>query len=154
MLPSMNKKCTKCLEEKDLEAFGSQRRGLYGKRSVCKDCTNKYNQKYNSEKWTNDLSYRDKKIKGSIEWIKNNPEKRAIIAKRRNLAAKQKNPEKIKARQLVNQKVRFGRLPKSSDCLCQKCAEQAAHYHHHLGYSFEHRYDVIPLCHKCHKEEG
>lgn len=154
MLLSMNKKCTKCLEEKDLESFGSQKRGLHGKRSVCKNCVNKYNKKYNSEKWANDQSYRDKKIKSSTEWTRNNPQKRAIIAKRRNLNEKTKNPEKIKARQLVNQKVRFGRMPKASDCICDKCNKQAAHYHHYLGYDFEHRYDVIPLCCKCHKEEG
>ena len=153
MLPSMNKKCTKCLENKDIEKFGAQKRGLHGKRSTCKECTNKYNKIYNEERWESDPSYRARKIGYSTEWAKNNPEKRAVIAKKRNLIAKENNPEKIKARALVNQKVRFGRLPRAKDCACNQCGKQAQHYHHYLGYSFEHRYDVVPLCVSCHNEE-
>lgn len=153
MLPSMNKKCTKCLEEKDLEAFGSQKRGLNGKRSVCKNCVTNYNKSYHKERWKSDPSYKEGASISSMEWAKNNPEKRAVIAKKRNLTARAKNPEKIKARQLVNQKVRFGRIPPAKDCLCDKCGNPAAHYHHYLGYSFEHRYDVIPVCLICHRLE-
>ena len=80
-----------------------------------------------------------------------NPEKRAKIAKTRNKKALVINPEKVKARALVNQKVRFNRIPKASDLICNSCGNKAKQYHHHMGYDWKNRYNVIPVCVPCHK---
>lgn len=49
--------------------------------------------------------------------------------------------------------VRSGRILPAKEHKCEKCGSQADHYHHHNGYSREHREDVIPLCLQCHADE-
>lgn len=150
----ISKKCTCCGIEKSLNMFGSQNRGLYGKRARCFECVKKYNAIYHQNRYSQDVGYRINRIKQAIKWVSENPEKRAKVARARNQKARQNNPEKIKARALVNQRVRFGRMPKATSLACVECGEQAAHYHHYNGYSFENRYDVQPVCIKCHKHLG
>ena len=145
------KKCTKCFIEVELNGFNPSKRGLLGKRSVCKNCQSQYNSAYSKARIINDPEFRAKVIARATEWTKKNPVKRAQIAKRRNIKALNDFPEKTKARALVNQRVRHGRMPKASDQKCSNCSNTAEHYHHHKGYSFEFRYDVVPVCIKCHK---
>ena len=144
------KKCTSCLETKLLDQFGQQKRGLLGRRSKCKRCVNKYNHEYSVKRWAEDEGFRKKSIRKSIEWAKKNPEKRAVIAKNRNKKALLENPEKVKARALVNQRVRFKRIPRASELTCCNCGAQAKQYHHHMGYDWENRYNVVPVCIPCH----
>ena len=144
------KTCSKCGNAKELHLFGSQKRGLLGKRSICRACVSTYNKKYSSNRYATDAQFVERVIKKAAEWAAKNPSKRAAIAKRRNQKALILHPDKIKARSLVNQRVRFGRMHKASECLCFRCGKQAAHYHHYLGYDFEHRYDVQPVCIACH----
>jgi hypothetical protein len=143
------KKCTSCQETKDLEQFNNSKRGLFGKKSKCKNCTSNYNHEYSKTRWEQDKEYRDKKIKNAVDWVKKNPDKRALTAKKRNNKELVNNPEKVKARALVNQKVRFNRIPKVSSLICS-CGNQAKHYHHHMGYDWHNRYNVIPVCVSCH----
>lgn len=144
------KQCTYCGKVKQLEHFAKQTRGLHGRTSKCKACASLYNKEYHAARFSSDLDFRKRKLENAKQWSKNNPEKRAAIAKRRNLKEKQVSPDKVKCRALVNQRVRFGRIPKAKELRCEHCGRQAAHYHHYLGYSFEHRYSVIPLCTTCH----
>ncbi len=151
MLRSMQaKKCTGCETIKDIYEFALQPRGLFGRRSKCKSCMNIYNKNYISNRMKCDSVFRAKKLKQALDWSIKNPEKRAIIAKKRNQKERKNNPDKIKARSLVNHRVRFGRMAKASSLKCVKCNLSAKHYHHHNGYSFEFRYDVVPVCVKCH----
>ena len=100
-----------------------------------------------------DPEYVARRSKKSAEWAKRNPEKRSAIAIRRNKKELEKCPEKVRARALVNQRVRFGRMPKASSLKCSHCEQMAAHYHHHNGYAFQNRYDVVPVCVRCHREQ-
>jgi hypothetical protein len=109
-------------------------------------------KKWESEK-IKDPEYVQKRSKKASAWAKNNPEKRSKIAIRRNKKAMANHPQKVMARALVNQRVRFGRMPRASDLKCSHCENIAAHYHHHKGYEFKHRYDVVPVCVKCHQEQ-
>ena len=109
-------------------------------------------KKWESEK-IKDPEYIQKRSQKTATWAKNNPEKRRLIAIRRNKKELANHPDKVRARALVNQRVRFGRMSKASDLKCSYCEDMAAHYHHHKGYEFEHRYDVIPVCVKCHREQ-
>ena len=43
-----------------------------------------------------------------------------------------------------------GLIPKASTLTCVDCGGPADRYHHHLGYSVEHQFSVVPLCHDCH----
>jgi|688.fasta_scaffold742397_2 hypothetical protein len=146
----MKKQCRTCLETKDNSEFGKAKRGWLGTRNKCRVCVGEYNRIYSAARMKNDPKFAAKKIAYAVEWAKLNPAKRAVIARQRNRRAKQLNPEKISARALVNQRVRFGRMPRASTLFCS-CGAQAKHYHHHMGYDFSNRYNVIPVCVACHR---
>ena len=59
--------------------------------------------------------------------------------------------EEINARSAVGGAIRRGKIPAAKTLLCA-CGKQAQHYHHHQGYSREHRFHVIPVCAACHKK--
>ena len=63
-----------------------------------------------------------------------------------------KHRDRVRARMHVHYLVRIGRLPRPKTLMCP-CGAQAQEYHHHKGYSPEHKADVIPLCIPCHKKE-
>jgi len=77
----------------------------------------------------------------------------------RNLAKVPEPIEKRRARRLVQMRVRRGKLPHPSTLPCTKCGMKASEtgrrhdYHHHNGYSLEHRADVVPMCSDCHSQE-
>lgn len=150
----MEKKCNDCNIIKDLNEFCKSKRGLYGRNSICKSCVSIKNKHYHKIRYDGDALFREKKLKLANEWVARNPEKRAIIAKKRNIKEKNNSPQKVKCRALVNQRVRFGRIPKASSLNCSECGDVAAHYHHYLGYEFKNRYDVLPVCINCHIRLG
>ena len=156
MRPSrmVTKTCTGCGVQKELDDFGVQPRGLYGRRSKCKACTCEYNRSYHKTRWQSDEVFRLRVTERAAKWAIANPLKRSEIAIRRNKKELRENPDAVKARALVNQRVRFGRMPKASSLECVQCGGIAAHYHHHKGYAFENRYDVKPVCAPCHKLLG
>lgn len=45
----ITKICSKCKKELTLESFGKEKRGKYGVRSVCRECTNKENKEYREQ---------------------------------------------------------------------------------------------------------
>lgn len=57
--------------------------------------------------------------------------------------------QKIVARQFVHWKVEQGQLTKTP---CAVCGDENVEAHHHKGYDYEHRMDVIWLCTTHHKE--
>lgn len=71
--------------------------------------------------------------------------------------AEHRDGDKEQARHLVNLDVANGKRPNPNDLFCAKCGhkgEDKRHeYHHHMGYSVEHVYDVVPLCSECHADE-
>lgn len=146
----MEKQCRTCFKTKDNSEFGKAKRGWLGTRNKCKACIGEYNRAYSAARLKNDPIFAAKKKEQAIAWMKANPERRAVTARKRNQKAKLENPEKISARSLVNQRVRFGRMPRACDLICS-CGAQAKHYHHHMGYDFENRYNVTPVCVVCHR---
>ena len=62
---------------------------------------------------------------------------------------KENFPERVKARAALNNAIENGRIERG--CVCANCgAEGKMHGHHHRGYAWENRFDVIWLCHSCH----
>ena len=79
-----SKECTSCFKVKQIDQFGKQARGLFGRRSKCKSCISEYNKKYSRKRWDEDAEYRERKVENATRWAKNNPEERSKIAQRRN----------------------------------------------------------------------
>jgi hypothetical protein len=47
--------------------------------------------------------------------------------------------------------IKCGSIPRADSMMCTICGWRAAQeYHHHMGYSVKHRFDVIPVCKSCH----
>lgn len=61
-------------------------------------------------------------------------------------------PERIAARNAVNNRVVSGRLLRAQDQDCVDCGVPAEQYDHYLGYEREHRLDVQPVCRSCHAD--
>ena len=143
------KTCSKCHELLPLELFNNQLRGLFGKRSVCKGCMKKYMAEYDRKRYEQNAELRESIKIQAAKWVKENPEKRKAIVKRRHKKVMATTPEKRWARQSVHQRVRRGLMPRVTTLKCE-CGAQAQHYHHHKGYAKEFRNDVVPVCVKCH----
>lgn len=58
--------------------------------------------------------------------------------------------EMCNAHRAVSFAILIGILPPVKTQTCDHCGKPAVHYHHNLGYDFEHWLDVLPLCIKCH----
>lgn len=86
-MSATEKECTKCKKIKQFEFFGKQKRGKYGLRSKCKECTRVYYKEY-CKKNSGLLVERAK------QWNDANPEKAAEHRKK----YANKNPEDITER--------------------------------------------------------
>ena len=70
-MENKTKKCSikkGCGIEKSLDCFSLDKKGKFGRTNICKDCKKIYDKKYNEK-------HKDKKIKQSEEYTKNNKEK-------------------------------------------------------------------------------
>ena len=147
------KVCSKCCVELGIDSFRVVKLNLDGspcRSAKCKSCLYLENAEYVRDRSKRDPQFKASISKRAFKWAKANPQKRSVIARARNKKAKLENPEKVSARALVNQRVRFGRMPRVATLICA-CGAQAKHYHHHMGYDFANRYNVIPVCLACHR---
>lgn len=171
----MDKVCKKCGVSKPIDEFGKAKTCLDGHRGDCKKCQNKYtnqwakdhpeNRHKSAKKYrTNNPEYATRRNASNKAWYQNNkehayeyqkqytkdhPDKVTANAKKMY----EKHLHKYRARQAVNNEITAGRLAPIKSLACANCGNQAAHYHHYLGYEKEHWFDVIPLCRKCHKND-
>lgn len=142
------KQCTGCGETKSIEEFRKDARGLMGRESRCKDCKNAYGKIYR-EKNRERINALHRERYGGAYHKPYRGRYREQDKKRKKLY-RARNPHVTKAQKAIWTEVRAGRMPKASTLSCSHCSSDAAHYHHHLGYSLEHWLDVIPLCQSCH----
>lgn len=63
---------------------------------------------------------------------------------------RKREPQKNRAREAIHHEVRMGRMPSPLTLQCLWCDKPATGYHHHRGYSEEFKFDVIPICPRCH----
>lgn len=63
---------------------------------------------------------------------------------------RERHTDRSRARHAVAYAVRKGKLPRASSCLCGRCGQPAAHYHHRNGYEKAFWLDVEPVCVECH----
>lgn len=150
------KSCTKCGDTKPLEEFSRETRSKDGRRSHCKLCDNastarweRQNQQRRIEKskrWAaRNRKYKAEKLK---EWEQRNPH---LVAKKLRRQA-ERHPEKIRARQLLKDAVKTGKVVKPGTCeACGHEVERRKLHGHHEDY--EKPLDVRWLCRPCHDAE-
>ncbi len=81
-------------------------------------------------------------------WIEKHPEKNSEYDRRK----REKDPDAIRARSLIRNRVYRGKMPKATSLLCSVCNQPASEYHHPLGYIPPNNVIVQPLCHSCHEK--
>jgi len=117
-----------------------------GHQARCIECTRAYQKLY----------YPDHKLEikeSQDKFYRLNPHKLVEYRARHNGKWAANNREKVEAEVAVADAIRRNLLEKPK--VCCKCGEnqKRVEYHHHLGYSFSNRLDVIPLCCVCHRAE-
>jgi hypothetical protein len=138
-------KCVKCLLDKPADGFANHM--LSARYPKCRICISEITK----SRYARDPEFRKKACEKAAKWAKENPEKRRKIERRRDAKIMAQKPIERRCRQLVAQRVYHGRILPASKLLCSNCSNHAKHYHHHNGYSFKTRFDVIPLCVPCHR---
>lgn len=149
------KTCTKCQESKPDTEFYRRLRNSDGLNSWCKVCSNKDTATYRKarpdlrRKW--DMKYRklhpQMKRENDKRYALAHPDKRKLL----ELVYRIRHSERVAARRAVQWRARAGILPLPNTVVCEVCNEAlACEWHHHNGYSPEHRLDVIAICKECH----
>ena len=95
---SAMKRCSKCEEEKPLDAFGREAAKRDGRRSECKICGSLGRK----ERWKNDPEYREKMIERTTRWKKENTERVRITTAK----WKKENTERVRIQDRIYQKRR------------------------------------------------
>lgn len=143
----LSKACRNCGLTKVLGEFALNRRGLLGRASFCKAC---FAAKYTKHTPARRAAKREA-MKRFIDKLR--AAGKPIGAKycpAKNQVKYAKHRDQILARSAVKYAIGAGKMPRAAECICKWCGNAAAHYHHHRGYSKQHRLDVEPLCTACH----
>lgn len=147
------KTCRGCDESQSLDRFSRHPQMGDGHLNFCKDCVSRKNRKRY-------LKNKELRKKQAADWRRANPERSREadrLWKRRNpkraaennRRSDERHPEKARARKLLTQAVRVGRVSKPKHC--QDCGEEKTPrrlHGHHEDYSKP--YDVNWLCPGCH----
>ena len=143
------KRCFHCKEIKPISEFGknrSQKDGYQGNCNVCRKIFDSAYAKTDKRKRVLEKYAQTDKFKKTQEKYQKSPKGR-LQQKR----LREKNPEKIKAREVVNTAINQCKLPRPDSFKCYNCEEQAREYHHTINYEPKNWVKVIPVCSKCHK---
>jgi hypothetical protein len=127
------KECPQCGEIKGDDGFYKRDGKPSGSCKVC-------NRKYDRARY---YRSREKRLLRDKERIKKNPN----LYKERNKVSKERYPEKHKARQIMSNAIRAGKLVRMP---CEVCVEPKSHGHHH---DYSKPLDVHWLCVKHHMEQ-
>ena len=78
-------------------------------------------------------------------------EKGRVSGLKSSIRYQAQHPEQRPARQAVNNAVRASKLPHIKTLSCMNCFKQAEIYHH-PSYAPERKFDIFPVCRKCHSK--
>ena len=160
MIEESTKQCTKCNQVKPITDFHKMKSAKDGLNYQCKSCIRAYEKPYMTK------YVRTDEYKAKEKLRRQQPDRRAYNNKKKNEFMKtergrllrrkntriynEKYPDKVKATQAVSYAVKRGNIQHISNYACRMCGKASNHFHHHLGYSIEHRMDIQPLCGICH----
>ena len=130
------RKCTKCGINKPLRAFNSDRSRKYGKRYLCRMCSNKY-----QAIWRKTLKGKVYKKRISTRYYQRKKEE----IKRKKSIYRIQNKEKVEAHAAVTKALRSGLIQRKP---CSVCGEINNVDAHHVDYSEPLK--VIWLCRSHH----
>jgi hypothetical protein len=162
-----NKICPKCNQEKKYMYFHKSKNRKDGHCVYCKECvklfqkTQKYKdyQKEYQKRYGKTAKGRMLKLRQAKKYQAANPnkveqyrksEKGKQVHRRAQTKYYKSNPLVCEAHLAVRKAIKKGLLHPASYYKCFCCPNQASQYHHHNGYSKEHKNDVMPVCHSCH----
>ena len=126
------KRCGKCKKLKAASEFYKRRAKMDGLRSACKSCNNE--------------------ARNAHRKTPAGREQRRRLAKRRYHQHRYILLQQISARQKVRSAINNGAMLPASALRCIECARTSHYWHHHMGYTKEHVFDVIPVCRICHQQ--
>lgn len=135
------KRCTRCQEWKlaTPEYFYRHKKSVDGYYPQCKVCKDGYRHTTKGKEVTKRKNDNWRKTENGVAFLRAKSQRRQV----------ELDPQKIGARQSVNNAVHTGRLQPIKSCACLMCGNQAQEYHH-WSYDTEYWLDVIPLCQPCH----
>lgn len=132
------KECSKCRIAKSPRDFNRDRKTKDGLQAWCRECS-----RTNSRKWQRENA-EHVSAKGK-RYHRENPE----ISRRASRLARERHPEKIKARNVINNAIYRGALEKPARCeSCKQLTESRKLHAHHQDY--DKPWDVDWLCNACH----
>lgn len=141
------KTCSKCKESKPLSQFNKLKTAADGLNTRCKECTRAYYRKWYSD----EESHRQSVLDAARQYRQENADDVRAMWRRLQAIRPSNRSEKSRAGNAVADAVRYEKFPPAWTMVCDHCQEAlAAHWHHHKGYSGEHKLDVIALCLDCH----
>ena len=94
----------------------------------------------------------DKHTAAILKWRAEHPEQVRELERQRQKRRRKNADElkKIRARQVIANKVNRGLLDRIETLVCRRCDNQAVDYHHP---DYDDAWLVIPLCKECHHKE-
>lgn len=134
MIESTIKTCTKCKKEKNINSFYKDKTHSDGFESQCKYCRTTKGRMASKR-----LSVR--------KWEENNREKYLKAQRRKDNTRRNRSPEKIRARQKLNNEIANGHITRGTCSVCDKSSNIEGH---HVDYSDP--CNVLWLCRKHHRE--
>jgi hypothetical protein len=158
--------CTACHITKPIDRFGKDKRHAGGRRRQCKECRRAaYLARTTPEQRRETFAaYRATPVgqeacnRGNRKWRKSAKgrayyQRPEFLEYNRQKVARyrERNPEKVAARNAVRSAKKRGDLKPARNCLCSYCGHQAHDYHHYKGYAPEHHLTVVPICKVCHQ---
>lgn len=123
-------------------------------RTICKSCAYEELRLWRKTASGREKSekYRADNAKRARDGRKNNKKVWAEYARSRLISTRDRQPQKVSARQALRYAVFVGKITKPTTC--SKCGITCrTEAHHHAGYSYENRLTVTWLCQPCHKQE-
>ena len=148
----LTKLCSRCQETLPVAEFHKNRTKKDGLHSQCKICRKRYSLSAVARAYQKRYDYSAARKAARRRY--NSSELGRATHCRNNEKHKKRHPDREKARNAIQKLFVAGKLPRAKTLKCIDCGAQAKEYHHYLGYSEEHRLDVIPLCKQCHTAAG
>lgn len=127
------KKCARCKEVLPFSEFNKKAKLKDGLDSYCRKCASAFYHESNER-------FRQSGAKRQVP-------KQRLYEYQRQYAAQ--HPRRIKAKDLLSQAIKSGKISRISTQLCATCGVQAQDYHHS---DYTKPYEVTPLCKSCHRK--